>query len=67
MNGRDLAGKIRQLNPAIKVLYMSGYVDSAFASPARAKGDALLLNKPFSKADLANAVRDSLDEEPTRT
>lgn len=67
MNGRDLAGKVRQLNPAIKILYMSGYADNAFSAPTRQKGDTALLAKPFGKADLAQAVRNSLDEEPTRT
>ena len=67
MNGRYLAGKVRQLNPAIKILYMSGYADNAFSAPTRQKGDTALLAKPFGKADLAQAVRNSLDEEPTRT
>ena len=57
----------RQLNPAIKILYMSGYADNAFSAPTRQKGDTALLAKPFGKADLAQAVRNSLDEEPTRT
>ena len=67
MNGRELADKVRHLNPAIKILYMSGYADSAFTEPTRQKGDAFLLSKPFGKEDLAEAVRNSLDEEATRT
>ena len=67
MNGRELAGKVREFNPAIKILYMSGYADSAFAEPAQLKGDTFLLTKPFGKASLAEAVRNSLDEELTRT
>ncbi len=45
----------------INVLYMSGYTEDAIMHHGRLDADAKLLQKPFSRADLARAVRCVLD------
>ncbi|MCZ6861518.1 MAG: PAS domain S-box protein [Alphaproteobacteria bacterium] len=61
MNGRELATEIERRIPGIKVLYMSGYTENAIAHHGRLDADAKLLQKPFRRADLAQAVRRVLD------
>jgi hypothetical protein len=56
---RDRVTAARQRNGDLKVLFLSGYSDSAVLESA--VGDALLLRKPFRPADLATAVRHALD------
>jgi signal transduction histidine kinase len=59
MNGAELVTAARKRNGDLKVLFVSGYADSAVLESA--VGDALLLRKPFRPADLATAVRNALD------
>ena len=40
---------------------MSGYSEDAIVHHGALTADALLLNKPFRKADLARIVRQALD------
>ncbi len=64
--GRDLAEAIREIQPAIAVVFMSGYPASLEETPA----DSLYLRKPFRRGELAAALRDALDREdrsPERT
>jgi two-component SAPR family response regulator len=64
MNGRVLATEVVQRNPAIKVLYMSGYTENAIAHHGRLDADAELLQKPFRRTDIARAMRKVLDGPP---
>ncbi len=61
MTGPDIAKAARRIDPAIKVLYMSGYSEAA--GPAKGPGDAAidLLKKPFPYGELAVRVRRKLD------
>jgi PAS domain S-box-containing protein len=63
MNGRQLADKLRQRWPELKVLYTSGFshgmLDGALGGQIPGK---YLLGKPFRRADLAGKVREILDE-----
>jgi CheY-like chemotaxis protein len=65
MNGRELAAEAEQCAPGLPVLYMSGYTEDAIMHHGRLDADAKLLQKPFSKADLARAVRKILDGSST--
>jgi PAS domain S-box-containing protein len=65
MNGRELAAEVEQCAPGIPVLYMSGYAEDAITHHGRLDPDAELLQKPFSRADLARAVRKILDGSST--
>jgi PAS domain S-box-containing protein len=60
--GADLAGKLRGLYPAMKVILMSGYTDDALASREAdlTVADAFL-EKPFATRDLLRQVRELLD------
>jgi CheY-like chemotaxis protein len=56
MSGLQLAGELRQRNPNVRVVYMSGYPDQELASP-----DEMFLAKPFNPVGLAQMVRKALD------
>jgi PAS domain S-box-containing protein len=62
MSGRDLADKVRQQRPAIKVLYTSGYTDNAIEHQGRLDPGVLLLTKPYRMSQLATMVRRALTE-----
>ena len=62
MNGRQLAAEAKRRDSDIKVLYMSGYTEDAILHHGRLDAQAELLAKPFSSADLAQAVRKVLDD-----
>jgi two-component SAPR family response regulator len=50
----------RDLQPAIKILFTSGYTRNAIMPHGRVPSDAHFLSKPFSKAQLADSIRDVL-------
>ena len=59
MKGPELADRLRQLRPGIRVLLMSGYAADV-VTPSDL-GDASLLPKPFSPSVLGKAVRSILE------
>jgi signal transduction histidine kinase len=59
MNGAEVVTTARSQNAALKILFLSGYADSAILESA--VGEALLLRKPFRPGELAAAVRSALD------
>jgi CheY-like chemotaxis protein len=61
MNGRELAAKARQLRPALKILYMTGYSRNAIIHQGRVEADLDLVQKPVGKAELSSRIRDILD------
>ena len=62
-SGPDFAETARRHNPALKVLFMSGYPTEALTQRGdRLAQDTALLIKPFRKAILAKAVREVLDD-----
>jgi two-component system cell cycle sensor histidine kinase/response regulator CckA len=63
MGGRELVDKVRALQPAAAVLYMSGYSDEAVRRRGVISTGAALLEKPFTTDDLARHVRNALDSE----
>ena len=63
MGGRELAARMREPMPGLRVLFVSGYTDGALGDeddPATA-----FLPKPFMSAELAAAVRALLEPEPS--
>jgi len=63
MNGPELARYMRARWPDLNVLYMSGYTHGAIAgSISDAPPGTHLLSKPFRLRELAERVRDTLDE-----
>jgi CheY-like chemotaxis protein len=61
-NGRELAGEVMQRRPGIKVLYTSGYSQSAIIHNGRLDPGVLLLTKPYRRSDLAQMIRVALGE-----
>jgi DNA-binding response OmpR family regulator len=60
-SGRELAERLREARPGIKVLYMSGYTDDTVIRHGLEEAEHALLQKPFSGAALATKVREVLD------
>jgi CheY-like chemotaxis protein len=61
MNGRQVAEAIAARNPALKILFMSGYTENAIAHHGRLDSGVQLLGKPFRRAEIAAKVRKVLD------
>jgi two-component SAPR family response regulator len=61
MNGRELAHKIRSLNPNLPVLFTTGYTRNAIVHGGRLDPDVQLINKPYTQQELARKVRELLD------
>jgi two-component system, cell cycle sensor histidine kinase and response regulator CckA len=61
MSGRQLAEKILSRRPGTKIMYMTGYTDDMVVQHKVLEPGVQLLQKPFSKRDLALKVRTTLD------
>jgi PAS domain S-box-containing protein len=62
MGGKELVGRFKSLHPEIKVLFISGYTDSAITHHGLSEPNTALLQKPFSLTSLAIKVREVLDK-----
>jgi PAS domain S-box-containing protein len=56
MTGRQLAETLRAKRPDLRTLFMSGYAANSIVHHGRVDPGVHLLQKPFSKKDLARAV-----------
>ncbi len=66
MSGRQLAEKILSKRPQTRIVYMTGYTDDMVVQHKVLEPGVQLLQKPFSKVDLAIKVRATLDAVRTR-
>lgn len=57
MKGRELADRIRQKFPAVKVLYQTGFSDMLFENRVELEEGAAFLEKPFTARGLREAAR----------
>jgi CheY-like chemotaxis protein len=64
MLGREVADRISELQPDVRVLYISGYAQPVLGSQGTLDADVELLEKPFSEPALLSRVRDILDAPP---
>ena len=62
MSGRELADRLSGLRPEMKVLYMSGYTDSAIVTDGELEANIAYLPKPWLPEALARRVREVLDD-----
>ncbi|MBI2571830.1 MAG: response regulator, partial [Candidatus Schekmanbacteria bacterium] len=61
MSGPVLASRLRQSLPELKVLFMSGYTDSAIVHHGVLDPGVPLMQKPFSVSHLSVAIREILE------
>jgi len=64
MNGRELAQRISEIRPNVKILYMSGYTENVIGHNGMLDAGVRLLQKPFNLRDLKDKVREVLDSSP---
>ena len=60
MGGPELADRLQQMHPDLRVVFMSGYSEETISSRFE-RGDRALLEKPFSLPDLLECVSTSLN------
>ena len=61
VSGPNLAARLLQLNPDLRVLYMSGYTDETVERLGITTAERGFIQKPFTPSALAARVRDVLD------
>ena len=66
MNGRQLAERLSDARPEMKVLFMTGYTDDAVVRQGVLDADIALLQKPITPDALARRVRAVLDDGKVR-
>ncbi|CAN5918365.1 hypothetical protein BH11PSE3_BH11PSE3_24050 [soil metagenome] len=64
LSGKALADEVTRRWPATRIVFMSGYTETAIVHNGRLDAGVLLLSKPFRKGDLAQMVRQALDGVP---
>ncbi|WP_366657403.1 PAS domain S-box protein [Fodinicurvata sp. EGI_FJ10296] len=64
MNGPELAKRAAVLRPELKVLYTSGYTDTAMSLNGSLEPGVELLHKPYRRAELARRLRTALSRAP---
>jgi two-component system cell cycle sensor histidine kinase/response regulator CckA len=61
MSGRELAVRLVELSPRMKVLYMSGYTDGVIVQEGVLETGINFISKPFTMEELTTRVREVLD------
>jgi two-component system, cell cycle sensor histidine kinase and response regulator CckA len=61
MNGRDMARKLIDKKPDLRVIFMSGYTDTPVLREAFADCNTVYLQKPFSVETLRTRIRQVLE------
>jgi two-component system, cell cycle sensor histidine kinase and response regulator CckA len=62
MGGPELAIRLANLRPRMKVIYMSGYTEFAKDNRKLAESEKIILQKPFALVTLARKVREVLGQ-----
>jgi PAS domain S-box-containing protein len=62
INGKELADAIMLIRPGTRIVYSSGYTDNAIVEHGRLAPGALLLTKPYRRAELAQMVHRALTD-----
>lgn len=61
MNGRQLADRVHEIKPGLKILYMSGFTRNAIVHNGTLDAGVNLLAKPFTLEELSQKVKTALD------
>ena len=62
MTGRELAQRLTEARPDVRVVYMSGYAEDVIAHRGRLEPGVAFVAKPFAPSDLVAKIRDALGE-----
>ena len=57
LDGKEVFGKLREINPEVKVIFMSGYMDECLASELIKAGGKALIQKPYSPDTMLQNLR----------
>src|SRR6185295_5381275 len=63
VSGKEVADRLLELRPSIRVLYMSGYTDEAIVQHGVLDANVKFIQKPFTWVGLTRKVRDVLNRE----
>jgi two-component system cell cycle sensor histidine kinase/response regulator CckA len=64
MNGRELVETLLARDPALRILYMSGFASGLFGDDGILEENVNFMQKPFTYKQLAAKVREALDQPP---
>ena len=67
LSGKELARSLTLGRPDLKVLYMSGYTDSAIVNSGILHKEVSFLQKPFTPAGISSKVREVIEGDPKTT
>ncbi|WP_244574483.1 cell cycle histidine kinase CckA [Cohaesibacter sp. ES.047] len=62
MDGPTMLGELRKIRPELKIIFMSGYAEEAFAKNLPENEEFGFLPKPFSLKQLATKIKEVLGE-----
>jgi PAS domain S-box-containing protein len=60
MNGKELAGRLQETRPGLRILYMSGYTADIVGHHGLLEGGSVFLSKPFTEEALTHGIRQAL-------
>jgi len=63
MKGSELARRLLEKDPSLRVIYISGYTEDAFSGDGMTGKNMTLLRKPISIRNLAEMIREVLDKD----
>jgi signal transduction histidine kinase len=61
MNGRQVADAARELQPGLKVLFITGFAENAAISGRHLEPGMAVMTKPFVMAELANKITEMIE------
>ena len=61
LSGKTLAEWLGQVNPAVRVLFISGYINNNAVRDAMSRPGTFFLQKPFNPLDLTKKVREAIE------
>jgi|TARA_Y100000031_G_C8062203_1_gene311157 CheY-like chemotaxis protein len=62
ISGLELAERVAATRPGLGFIFMSGHADALGGATVKLTKDDLLLSKPFSQGDIAQAIRRVIDK-----
>ncbi|HLF20386.1 MAG TPA: response regulator [Bacteroidota bacterium] len=64
LNGVGAFRKIKAMNPDVKVIFVSGYIDPHLQRQLQSEGVQKFIRKPYSPDEILGAVREALGRPP---